>query len=171
MDEFLRGVERTAYRMALFATRNREDALDLVQEAMCRFVDKYRNHQCDQWKPLFYAILHNRLRDHRRWCTVRRCLCRLGLDSDGGDREWSAIADPRSPDPEHQSGVSHAWVALQQAIASLPERQREAFLLRAWEELSVADTARIMRCSEGSVKTHYHRAIQSLQHQLGDHWP
>ena len=171
MDSFLRGIERTAYRMALFATRNREDALDLVQEAMCRFVANYRNHRQEEWKPLFYTILHNRLRDHGRWRTVRRCLCRFGVGSDDGGRDWNDVVDPHSPDPEHSSGVNSAWKALQQALSNLPARQREAFLLRAWEDLSVADTARIMGISQGSVKTHYHRAIQSLQHQVGDHWP
>jgi RNA polymerase sigma-70 factor, ECF subfamily len=172
MESFLQSIERPAYRMALFASRGREDALDLVQDAMCKFVEKYQGKPREEWKPLFYTVLHNGLRDYGRRKTVRRCLRRFGIGNseDEGD-ELEKIADARSPDPEHSAGVGQAYAALQEAIFLLPDRQRQAFLLRGWEELSVADTARVMGCTEGSVKTHYFRAVQALQRQLGDYWP
>ena len=172
MESFLQSIERPAFRMALFASRNREDALDLVQDAMCKFLDKYGARPQEEWKPLFYTILHNGIRDHGRRQTVRRCLRRFGFGAgEDVEDELEQLADTRSPDPEHTTGVNHAFAALQLAIATLPDRQRQAFLLRGWEELSVMDTARIMGCTEGSVKTHYFRAVQALQRQLGEHWP
>jgi RNA polymerase sigma-70 factor, ECF subfamily len=172
MESFLKSIERPAYRMALLASRNREDALDLVQDALCRFVDKYAQRPPEEWKPLFYAILHNAIRDLGRRQTVRRCLLWVGVgtakDENGGLEE---LEDIHSPNPEHSAQVNHAFAALQQALSRLPLRQRQAFLLRGWQELSVADTAGIMGCSEGSVKTHYSRAVQTLREQLGDHWP
>jgi len=82
-----------------------------------------------------------------------------------------SLKDTHLPNPEHAAQVNQASAALQRALARLPLRQRQAFLLRGWQELSVADTAGIMGCSEGSVKTHYSRAVQTLREQLGDHWP
>jgi len=172
MESFLKSIERPAYRMALLACRNREDALDLVQDALCRFVDHYGQKPREEWQPLFYAILHNALRDLGRRRTIRRCLLWFGIGSAEDEHDgWEELADPHSPDPEHAVQVNHAFAALHEALAGLPLRQRQAFLLRGWQELSVAATATIMGCSQGSVKTHYSRAIQSLREQLGDHWP
>jgi RNA polymerase sigma-70 factor, ECF subfamily len=173
MESFLKSIERPAYRMALLASRNREDALDLVQDALCRFIDKYAHRPREEWKPLFYTILHNAIRDQGRRRTVRRCLLWFGVgkakeQEDGGPED---LEDRHSPNPEHTAQVSHAFDALQDALARLPFRQRQAFLLRIWQELSVADTAGIMGCSESSVKTHSSRAVQTLREQLGDHWP
>lgn len=170
MESFLKSIERPAYHMALMACRNREDALDVVQDTMCRFVDRYGDRPRAEWKPLFYAVLHNAIRDLGRRRTVRRCLRWFGF---GGEEEGGleSLPDARSPDPEHTLVVGHAHAALKGALAELPERQRQAFLLRGWEELSVAETARVMGCSEGSVKTHYSRAVHSLREKLGDHWP
>jgi RNA polymerase sigma-70 factor (ECF subfamily) len=172
MESFLKSIERPAYRMALLASRNREDALDLVQDAFCRFIDKYAHRPREEWKPLFYTILHNAIRDFGRRRTVRRCLLWFGVGTTkDGDDGREDLEDKHSPNPEHTAQVSHAFAALQDALARLPFRQRQAFLLRSWQELSVADTAGVMGCSEGSVKTHYSRATQTLREQLGDHWP
>lgn len=171
METFLQSIERPAYRMALIASRNREDALDLVQEAMCKFVEKYASRPSEEWKPLFYRILHNGVRDLSRRRKVRSCLRWLGVGADDDRDPWEQFEDARSPDPEHQTKVNHASRALQQALSELPLRQREAFLLRGWEELSVAETAMSMGCAEGSVKTHYSRAVHALREKLGDHWP
>ncbi len=172
MESFLKSIERPAYRMALLACRNREDALDLVQDALCRFVDQYAQRPREEWQPLFYTILHNGIRDLGRRQAIRRCLHWFGIGSDeNGDGGLEHLRDPHSPDPEHAAQVSQAYVALHEALTRLPFRQRQAFLLRGWQELSVAATATIMGCSEGSVKTHYSRAVQSLRQQLGEHWP
>ena len=173
MESFLKSIEHPAYRMALLASRNREDALDLVQDAFCRFIDKYAHRPREEWKPLFYTILHNAIRDFGRRRTVRRCLLWFGVGKakEEVDSGLENLEDRHSPNPEHTAQVSHAFAALQDALARLPFRQRQAFLLRSWQELSVADTAGVMGCSEGSVKTHYSRAVQTLREQLGDHWP
>lgn len=172
MESFLKSIERPAYRMALLASRNREEALDLVQDAFCRFVDTYGHKPREEWKALFFAILHNAIRDWGRRQAVRRCLHWFGI---GTARDPTTILetleDTHLPNPEHMAQVNQASAALQRALARLPLRQRQAFLLRGWQELSVADTAGIMGCSEGSVKTHYSRAVQTLREQLGDHWP
>jgi len=171
MESFLLSIERPAYRMALIASRNREDALDLVQDALCKFVDKYGDRPREEWKPLFYKILHNGIRDLSRRQTVRKCLCWFGIGSDENNEGLENLEDKQSPSPEHAAKVNHAFAALQGALSQLSYRQQQAFLLRSWEELSVAETAQAMSCTEGSVKTHYSRAIHTLRQQLGDHWP
>jgi RNA polymerase sigma-70 factor (ECF subfamily) len=172
MESFLQTIERPAYRMAVIASRNREDALDLVQESLCRFVDRYADRPPEEWKPLFYRILHNCIRDFNRRRMVRRCLQTwFGGENDKDGNEMEKLADEQRPDPEHAITVNHAFAALQAALSDLPYRQQQAFLLRGWEEISGTDTARIMGCSEGSVKTHYSRAIHTLREKLGDHWP
>jgi RNA polymerase sigma-70 factor (ECF subfamily) len=176
MESFLKSIEGRAYRMALVASSNRDDALDLVQEAMCRFVDKYAHKPPQEWKPLFYRILHNRIRDFHRRQTIRsrwRAWLHDPADADAADSEdpLQRAADPSGRTPEGQTGLTQAADALQTALGGLPLRQQQAFLLRCWEELSVAETARIMRCSEGSVKTHLSRAVRTLRNTLGEHWP
>jgi len=171
MESFLKSIERPAYRMALLACRNREDALDLVQDAFCRFIDKYGQRPQEEWQPLFYTILHNAIRDLGRRRAVRSCLLWFGIGTDDGEMHGlEDLPDPHNPNPEQASQINQTLAALQKALAALPFRQRQAFLFRGWQELSVATTARIMGCSEGSVKTHYSRALQNLREQLGEHW-
>ncbi|MEZ4601664.1 MAG: RNA polymerase sigma factor [Syntrophotaleaceae bacterium] len=176
MEAFLTSIERRAYRMALIASSNREDALDLVQEAMCRFVAKYADKPRSEWKPLFYRILHNQIRDFYRRQSIRS---RWRIWFKGPDEEESgdcdnpleAGSDPKAVTPEGQISLDQAAEALQKVLRTLPLRQQQAFLLRCWEELSVAETARVMGCSEGSVKTHLSRAVKTLRDNLGDYWP
>lgn len=171
MESFLKSVERPAYRMALMACRHREDALDLVQDAMCRFIDRYAGRPNEEWKPLFYKVLHTRITDHLRRRTVRdRLRAWFSLDdSEGADLEGHVDRNSRSP--EAAVRVGDAAEALRRALEALPLRQRQAFLLRIREEFSVEETARIMGCSGGAVKTHCSRAIQTMREKLGEHWP
>jgi len=173
MDRFLADVERRAFRMADIAVRNRDDALDIVQDAMLRFVRRYADRPTEQWAPLFYRVLRNRIIDHQRSGTVRRRI--FGWISPSGDpgepADPGAIApDPAMRTPEQQTGLDNSMSALQQAIGELPERQQQAFLLRTMEGLNVAATATAMGCSDGSVKQHYYRAVRALRTALGDHW-
>lgn len=171
LDTFLRGVERRALRMAELAVGSREEALDLVQDAMFGFVRHYSAKPATDWPPLFYRVLDSRLTDwHRRQQVRGRWL--VAWFARGEDDEEDAVAlapDPRDPGPLARLAGAEAGAALDAALRDLPQRQRQAFLLRVWEGLDVADTASAMRCSEGSVKTHLFRALASLRCALESH--
>lgn len=176
LDRFLAGVERRAFRMARIATGDPDEALDVVQEAMHKLVQRYRSHDETEWGPLFHRILQSRIRDwHRRHRVRTRWLRWFGspardLPGEAGD-PLERIADSNSPDPGRQVDERRLGEALEKALCTLPLRQQQAFLLRAWEELDVAETARAMGCSEGSVKTHYSRAVHTLRELLKGYWP
>lgn len=173
LNQFLAGVERRALRFAEIAVRDRDEALDIVQDAMIKLARNYAARPQGEWTPLFYRILQNAIRDwHRRQAVRNRVMVWFGkskADDDGFDPVANA-PDPagRSPDEELQS--SEAMRELEIAVSALPARQREAFMLRTFEALDVAGTAVAMGCSEGSVKTHYSRAVHTLRDRLGDHW-
>ncbi|MCW8917355.1 MAG: RNA polymerase sigma factor [Gammaproteobacteria bacterium] len=168
LERFLAGVERRAFRFARVATGNDDDALEIVQEAMLKLVQHYAQSDAAEWPALFHRILQSRIRDGYRRSAVRN---RLRVWFGGGDEE----DDPLQNQPDHhgqgplqQLQNERFGGALEQALRALPNRQQQAFLLRAWEGLSVEETARAMGCSAGSVKTHYSRAIQSLRQRLED---
>lgn len=171
-EAFLRGVERRALRMAELASGNRDDALDLVQDAMCAFVKNYAAKPEDEWAPLFHRVLDSRLNDFHRRKTVRsRWLAvfdRKHEDEDAYDPVEQA-EDTQDPGPLQRLAGGEAGKALDAALKTLPLRQRQAFLLRMWEGFDVATTARVMQCSEGSVKTHTSRALAALRRALEDH--
>jgi RNA polymerase sigma-70 factor, ECF subfamily len=157
--------------MAEFATGNRDDALDLVQDAMLGLVKKYSDRGADEWGALFYRILQSRIRDGYRRARVRnRLFGWLGRVDEDGD-PLQAVADPVNNDPADTLVNRQAIERLERALKDLPLRQQQAFLLRSWEGLDTAATAFAMGCSEGSVKTHYARALHSLREQLEGHWP
>lgn len=173
LNRFLQEVESRALVIAELATRNREEALDLVQESMMAFVRSYRDKPAEQWPPLFHRVLQNRIRDWYRRSKVRSRIfgwLGVGSDPDEGD-PISEAPDPRNQGPENQLQLEAAGGATLQALAELPERQRQAFLLRNWEGLDVRQTASAMGCSEGSVKTHLSRAIQALRLRLEEYVP
>jgi len=170
LDAFLASVEKSAFHIARLATRDGDEALDIVQEAMIKLVRKYASRPAAEWKPLFYRILNNRLTDWHRRRAVRG---RVMMLFKPGDDERDPIAhapDPRGQSPLDQLGIDNAMEALGEALTQLPRRQREAFLLRNLEGLNVAETATAMGCSAGSVKTHYSRAVHRLRALLGEHW-
>ena len=171
LETFLRGVERRALRMAELATGNREEALDLVQEAMLGFVRHYGTNDGAEWPPLFWRVLDSRLNDwHRRQRVRGRWWSRPGdAHADDEDDAITAAPDLREPGPLARLADGEASVALDAALRRLPLRQRQAFLLRLWEGLDVAATATAMRCSEGSVKTHLSRALANLRRVLEEH--
>jgi RNA polymerase sigma-70 factor (ECF subfamily) len=170
MNGFLREVERRALRMAEMATGNRDDALEIVQEAMLGLVRRYAARPSDEWKPLFYRILQSRINDfHRRRAVRRRVFGFLSSpvdeDEPGVDPLSLASAGERE-NPVHALQREAVNETMMAAIGRLPGRQQQAFMLRAWEGLSVRNTAIAMACSEGSVKTHYNRALKALQKAL-----
>jgi RNA polymerase sigma-70 factor (ECF subfamily) len=172
LNQFLASVEVRAFKIAQAALRHEDDALDAVQDAMLQLSRAYADRPPAEWKPLFYRILENRIRDVQRRRSVRaRVMSWLPLRGhDGDEEEQDPIAQAPSPDPSpgRRLELDEAMKALEKALALLPRRQQQVFMLRTLEGLDVADTAKAMGCSEGSVKTHYFRALQSLRSQLGD---
>lgn len=170
LDAFMRGVERRALRMAEFATGSRDEALDLVQDAMLAFVRHYGRRPGSEWPPLFWRVLDSRLNDwHRRQRVRGRWWFQPGQTSGEDIDLISAAPDAREPGPFARMADGEASSALEAALRELPLRQRQAFLLRLWEGLDVADAALAMRCSEGSVKTHLSRALAHLRRALEPH--
>ena len=173
LNQFLAEVERRALRIAEIAVRDRDEALDLVQDAMIKLARSYADRPGDEWPPLFYRILQNGVRDwHRRQKVRNRVMVWFGHGaSRDDDYDIAATApDPAGRTPDEQLQTHEAMQRLEVSIQELPGRQREAFMLRTFEGLNVAGTAVAMGCSEGSVKTHYSRAVHSLRDKLGDHW-
>ena len=172
LNRFLAGVERRALRIAEISIRDRDEALDLVQDAMIRLVRNYADRPDDEWAPLFYRILKNRIRDWQRKQVVRnRVLVWFGRGGREQDHDpVESAPDPAGRTPDQMLQSHEALESLEGAIAGLPARQREAFMLRTFEGLDVAGTATAMGCSEGSVKTHYSRAVHSLRETLGEYW-
>jgi len=171
LNQFLAGVELKAFKIAQAALRHEDDALDAVQDAMMQLARAYADRPAEQWKPLFYRILENRIRDMQRRRTVRgRVMAWLPIRGEDDDEDFDPVAQAPSaePQPVRRLELAEAMGALEQALEALPPRQRQAFLLRTLEGLDVAETAAAMGCSEGSVKTHYFRAVQTLRAQLGE---
>jgi len=171
LNQFLAGVELKAFKIAQAALRHEDDALDAVQDAMLQLARAYSDRPPEEWKPLFYRILENRIRDMQRRRTVRgRVMAWLPVRNDEDDDDYDPVAQAPSPEPQpvRRLEIDEAVGALEQALQQLPNRQQQAFLLRALEGLDVAATAQAMGCSEGSVKTHYFRAVQALRAQLGE---
>lgn len=167
MDSFLAQVERRAFRMAEMNLGHREDALDAVQDAMLRLVKHYSDKPAQEWTPLFWGILRRRIVDLQRRRKVRSIMVGWlgGRDEDGEDLPTWEPADT-SPGPLERLNDSQSFADMAAAVKLLPQRQREAFMLRVLEGLDVAETAQAMGCSEGSVKTHLSRALQRLRDQL-----
>ena len=174
LNQFLASVELKAFRIAQLALRHEDDALDAVQDAMLHLARAYSARPADEWKPLFYRILENRIRDVQRRRRVRgRVMAWLPFRrGEEADEQPDLIEQAASPDPlpGRRLELDEAMQALEKAVAGLPNRQRQAFLLRNLEGLDVAQTAVAMGCSEGSVKTHYFRALHALRAQLGEVW-
>jgi RNA polymerase sigma-70 factor, ECF subfamily len=176
LSAFLAEVERRAFKQALFAVRDEDAALDIVQDAMLKLTEKYAAKPAAELPLLFQRILQNTIHDHFRRQRVRSTwtmlLSTLGQkdekDEDYDPLETLAVKGDSNPalDPAGARQQAEIIALIEQALARLPARQREAFLLRYWEELDVAETAAAMGCSEGSVKTHCSRAVHALAEML-----
>ncbi len=174
IDAFLAGAERRAYKQALYAVRDHHSALDIVQNAMLKLVERYGDRPAPELPLLFQRILQNAIHDHFRRASVRNFWVRLVSplqEKDEANAETlesvSAHAEAaRVPGPEEAVSSRQRIAVIEEALAGLPPRQREAFLLRYWEELDLSETARVMGCSEGSVKTHCFRATHALASKL-----
>lgn len=172
LERFLAEVELKAFRMARAVLRNDDDALDAVQDAMMQLARSYAQRPPEEWRPLFYRILENKIRDQQRRRKVRnRVMSWLPFRR---DEEGEEPPDPLEraaselPEPGRRLELDEAMQALDLAVRALPTRQRQAFMLRNLEGLDVEQTAKAMNCSQGSVKTHYFRALHALRARLGE---
>ena len=171
LSEFLASVERRAYKQAFFAVRDEHVALDIVQDAMLKLAEKYGDKPLDELPMLFQRILQNTIRDFYRrqkvrsmWTTLMSSLIPKHDqdDIDPLDSLQDDSNNSQSPRPDAALEQSQLLVIIETELAKLPARQREAFLLRYWEDMDTAETAAVMGCSEGSVKTHCSRATHAL---------
>ena len=171
LDQFLASVERRAFKQAMFAVRDADSALDIVQDAMMKLAEKYGNRPSAELPLVFQRILQNATRDYFRrtkvrstWITLFSSLFAKNDDDDADPLETLESADEsrRVESPADQLQRGQILAIINEYVEKLPTRQREAFLLRYWEELDVAETAEVMGCSEGSVKTHCSRATHAL---------
>ena len=163
-------MERRAFKQAMFAIRNEETALDIVQDAMMRLAEKYGDRPVVEWPMLFQRILQNAIRDCYRRTKVRSLWTTLlsSLSSGGEDEAdpLETFATDKESDglrgPERELERTQLLGTIEKEIARLPTRQRVALLMRYWEEMDIAETAAAMGCTEGSVKTHCSRATHTL---------
>lgn len=164
LELFLAGIGTRAFRFAEAGLRSRDDALDAVQDAMMKMLG-YRERPAAEWTPLFWSILRRKIVD-----VQRRGSFRLRFFAPASERGEDSVIDWADPaaGPSQAHDQREAYAKLTLALRKLPARQREAFTLRVLEELDVAETAKAMGCSEGSVKTHLSRARDALQKQLED---
>lgn len=169
LSDFLRGVERRAFKQTVYAVRDEHASLDIVQDAMMKLAEKYPDKPVTEYPMLFQRILQNTMRDFWRRQKVRNIWTSL-LSSFGSKGEDGENRDPldtidvgdESLNPSIQVEGSQTLNIIEKALEKLPPRQREAFVLRYWEEMSVAETAESMGCSQGSVKTHCSRALHTM---------
>ena len=169
LSEFLEGIERRAFKQTVYAVRDEHAALDIVQDAMLKLAEKYPHNPVEEYPMLFQRILQNTMRDFWRRQKVRNIWTSL-LSSFGSNSEDGELRDPLdtidvsdpAQNPAEQVENSQTLQIIEKSLAKLPARQREAFVLRYWEEMSVAETAESMGCSEGSVKTHCSRALHAM---------
>ncbi len=168
IEDFLKDVSIRAFNICVVSCNNKDDAHDIVQNSMCKLVEKYKHNPSNQWKPLFYTILRNKLNDYYR----KKALSNRIFASRNTDEEYEETVS-YSPNPSDQSNNPQKSIetmerrsALKSALSILPRRQQQAFMFRYWEGFSTRETALAMNCSEGSVKTHLSRANERLRELL-----
>ena len=165
-------MERRAYKQALFAVRDQHIALDIVQDAMLKLANRYGGRPPAELPLLFQRILQNAIRDHYRrqkvrafWISPLSALKGADVDDDSDPLETLCVDAglKRSGGPPAEALEQAQSIGLiEKALEALPPRQRQAFLLRYWEEMDVAEAASVMGCSQGSVKTHCSRATHAI---------
>ena len=170
LSSFLESVERRAFKQAMFAVHDEEAALDIVQDTMLKLAEKYGDRPEEEFPMLFQRILQNTIRDYYRRSKVRSMWTTLlSAFSPDDDEDYDPLetlaadqdeAGPKTPESKLQQ--AQTLNLIDDEIKKLPTRQREAFLMRYWEDMDVAETAAAMGCSEGSVKTHCSRATHTL---------
>jgi RNA polymerase sigma-70 factor, ECF subfamily len=174
LSDFLASIERRAFKQAVYAVRDDEAALDIVQDSMLKLAEKYPDKPAAELAPLFQRILQNVIHDHFRrqkvrnlWTTLLSALQAPAGDRDGVDYDPLDTFLPGEHDETAENAANivesgQIVKIIEAEIQRLPTRQREAFIMRYWQDMDVAETAAAMGCSEGSVKTHCSRATHTL---------
>jgi RNA polymerase sigma-70 factor (ECF subfamily) len=177
LSDFLKSVEKRAFKRTAYAVHDDESALDIVQDAMIRLAEKYADRPAPELPLIFARILSNATMDWFRRRKVRQAVvpnfselesAGTGSDSDLLETLLAVDSGWTITNPSEQLARGQTLLAIDTAVAALPARQREAFLLRYWEELDVSETASVMGCSVGSVKTHCARAVRALSLALAN---
>jgi RNA polymerase sigma-70 factor, ECF subfamily len=175
LSDFLKSVEKRAFKRAAYAVRDTDAALDIAQDSMIRLAERYHDRPAAELPLLFQRILSNATMDWFRRQKVRNAVVKnfSDFDAPGGDEDFDILetlesADDREEFESAAESLSRTQILriIDSQVNELPQRQREAFLLRYWEELDVAETAAVMGCSQGSVKTHCSRAVHALAKAL-----
>lgn len=175
LSDFLAGVERRAFKQAVYAVKKDESALDIVQDAMISLAEKYGNRPVSEFPMLFQRILQNTIHDYFRrekvrntWVVLFSSLSEKYSDDDFDVLEVleSEVAGEMAESGECKLERTQILLIIEEELQKLPARQREAFLMRYWNDMDVAETAKAMQCSAGSVKTHCSRATQALAKAL-----
>jgi len=178
MSDFLASVERKAFKQSVYAVRDDEAALDIVQDAMMKLAERYAEKPPAELAPLFQRILQNVIHDHFRrqkvrnlWTTLLSALQPTDDEAGAGDGDPLETLHPVIDGRESRSAAdevegNQVLAIIEAEIHRLPNRQREAFIMRYWQDMDVAETAEAMGCSEGSVKTHCSRATHALANAL-----
>ena len=175
LSEFLKSVERRAFKRSVYHVKDQEAALDIVQDSMMKLAEHYGDKPAGELPMLFQRILSNCTLDwFRRQKTRRALFSTMGdFENADGDGDFDLLENLASPIDSRESESAEdatrraqIFREIEEEIAALPGRQREAFLMRYWEEMDVAETAVAMGCSQGSVKTHCSRAVHALSKAL-----
>jgi RNA polymerase sigma-70 factor, ECF subfamily len=178
LSDFLAQVERRAFKQTAYAVRDEHAALDIVQDAMMKLSEKYSEKPANEFPMLFQRILQNTMRDFWRrqkvrniWTSLLSSFSVTGEDGEESDPlEVISSADNNVRDePSSQLEQRQTMALIEDALTKLPNRQREAFVMRYWEDMDVAETAHAMGCSQGSVKTHCSRAVRAMAASLEKH--
>ncbi|WP_089375389.1 RNA polymerase sigma factor [Methylobacillus rhizosphaerae] len=168
LSNFLAQVERRAFKQTVYAVRDEHVAMDIVQDAMLKLAEKYVSRPVEEYPMLFQRILQNTMKDYWRRQKIRTAwttlLSSFGISQDEEEHDpLETMPSQNSQDnPEGLYEQQETIAIIEAEIKNLPTRQREAFIMRYWEEMDVAETAAAMGCSEGSVKTHCSRAVHAL---------
>jgi len=176
LSDFLSSIEQRAFKQAVYAVRDDDAALDIVQDAMMKLVEKYSARPAEEFPMLFQRILQNTTRDYWRrqkirnvWTSLLSSFSVMGDDGEESDPLEVLAPEDHHNQPEVELEQRETMAIIEEALESLPARQREAFIMRYWEDMDVAETAAAMGCSQGSVKTHCSRAVNALAKLLAEH--
>lgn len=175
LSDFLKSVEKRAFKRSVYHVRNQEVALDIVQDSMMKLAEHYGHKPVEELPMLFQRILSNCTLDWFRRQKTHNALFSNLNDFEGAndDEDFNLLESldlagetEQAESAETRTERKQTLLEIENQILQLPARQREAFLLRYWEELDVAETAAAMGCSQGSVKTHCSRAVHALSTAL-----